>query len=244
MSEYTTGEIAKLCGVSVRTVQYYDARGVLMPSNLTEGGRRLYSDEDVGKMKIICFLRELDLPLNSIKEIMHEEKSQELISLLLSEQERVLKDEIKQKQAKLSKLEQLQEILKKLKHFSVESIGDVAHIMKSKKELRKVRISMLVAGIIMDIIEIGTLILWIMRGIWWPFAIGMCIVLVIGIWISRFYFKRVDYICPKCHTIFKPSFKQAFFARNTPYTRKLICTACGYHGFCVETCGKEDEKNG
>ena len=28
MSKYTTGEIAKLCGVSVRTVQYYDTRGI------------------------------------------------------------------------------------------------------------------------------------------------------------------------------------------------------------------------
>lgn len=30
---YTTGEIAKLCGVSVRTVQYYDTRGILIPSS-------------------------------------------------------------------------------------------------------------------------------------------------------------------------------------------------------------------
>lgn len=52
MSKYTTGEIAKLCGVSVRTVQYYDTRNILTPSELTEGGRRLYfrrgfkTDED------------------------------------------------------------------------------------------------------------------------------------------------------------------------------------------------------
>lgn len=32
MSKYTTGEIAKLCGVTVRTVQYYDKRGILNPS--------------------------------------------------------------------------------------------------------------------------------------------------------------------------------------------------------------------
>ena len=41
MSKYTTGEIAKLCGVTVRTVQYYDTRGILIPSELSEGGRRL-----------------------------------------------------------------------------------------------------------------------------------------------------------------------------------------------------------
>lgn len=41
MSKYTNGEIARLCGVSVRTVQYYDERGILVPSELSEGGRRL-----------------------------------------------------------------------------------------------------------------------------------------------------------------------------------------------------------
>ncbi len=66
MSRYTTGEIAKLCEVSVRTVQYYDTRGILIPSELSEGGRRIYSEEDLKKLKAICFLRELDVPINSI----------------------------------------------------------------------------------------------------------------------------------------------------------------------------------
>ena len=46
MSKYTTGEMAKLCGVTVRTVQYYDTRGILIPSEISEGGRRLYSEDD------------------------------------------------------------------------------------------------------------------------------------------------------------------------------------------------------
>ena len=37
MSTYTTGELAKLCGVTVRTVQYYDSRGILAPTELSEG---------------------------------------------------------------------------------------------------------------------------------------------------------------------------------------------------------------
>ena len=54
MSKYTTGEIAKLCGVTVRTVQYYDSRNILVPSALSEGGRRLYSEEDLKRLRIIC----------------------------------------------------------------------------------------------------------------------------------------------------------------------------------------------
>lgn len=47
MSLYTTGELAKKCNVSVRTIQYYDERGILVPTDLTEGGRRLFSEKDV-----------------------------------------------------------------------------------------------------------------------------------------------------------------------------------------------------
>ena len=80
MSKFTTGEMAKLCGVTVRTVQYYDTRNILVPSELTEGGRRLYSEEDLQKLKIICFLRNIDLPIDSIAELFKESGSQEIIS--------------------------------------------------------------------------------------------------------------------------------------------------------------------
>ncbi|GHU41689.1 hypothetical protein FACS1894111_04360 [Clostridia bacterium] len=52
MSKYTTGEVAKLCGVSVRTIQFYDTKGLLHPTELTDGGRRLYSDTDVTQLRL------------------------------------------------------------------------------------------------------------------------------------------------------------------------------------------------
>ena len=51
MSRYTTGEIAKLCGVTVRTVQYYDTRGILVFSEMAAAYRysaqaeRMFLDE-------------------------------------------------------------------------------------------------------------------------------------------------------------------------------------------------------
>lgn len=239
MSKYTTGEIAKLCEVTVRTVQYYDTRGILVPSELTEGGRRLYNDEDLRKMKIICFLRELDLPINSIADLLKEEDPGSVISLLLEQQRKMLKEEIGEREERLKKLEELSSGLKNFEHFSVESIGDIAYLMKNKKELMKMRWKMVGLGSIMNVIEIGTIILWIKTGIWWPFAVGMCIVVAIGVFISRYYYKSVNYICPQCHTVFKPKFGQMFWANHTPNTRKLTCTSCGHKGFCVETYAQE-----
>ena len=101
MSKYTTGEIAKLCGVSVRTVQYYDSRNILIPSELSEGGRRLYSEDDLKRMRIICFLREAGVPINSIGELFAEEHPEKVISILLDERERELREEMSEVQKKL-----------------------------------------------------------------------------------------------------------------------------------------------
>lgn len=237
MSKYTTGEIAKLCGVTVRTVQYYDSRNILVPSELSEGGRRLYSEEDLKRMKIICFLRDLDLPINSIAQLLREEHPEDVIDLLLEQQENLLCSEIKERQEKLAKLEALQRELKSVKHFSVESIGDIANIMENKKKLRKIRWVMIGVGLIIEAIEISTLWLWVATGIWWPFAVGLVPVIGGAVWISSYYFKNVAYICPKCHEVFKPRFRDAFWANHTPNTRKLKCPHCGHKGFCVETYG-------
>ena len=101
MSKYTTGEIAKLCGVSVRTVQYYDNRGILKPSELSEGSRRLYSDDDLKRLKIICFLRDVDISINSIGELLSGDDPESIISVLLEQQEQLLREEVNERQAKL-----------------------------------------------------------------------------------------------------------------------------------------------
>lgn len=240
MSKYTTGEMAKLCDVSVRTVQYYDSRNILVPSELSDGGRRLYSEDDLRKLKIICFLRNVGLSINSIGELFEEENPEKVISILLEEQEKELKEEIDERHTKLQVLEQIERELKILENFSVESINDIAYKMKNLKKLRKARAIILGVGVVMDIIEWSTLILWITKGIWIPFVVGLPIVIGMGIWITIFYFGKVAYICPECHSVFKPRFKEALWARHTPATRKVTCTKCGHKGFCVET---YEEKN-
>lgn len=240
MSKYTTGEVAKLCNVSVRTVQYYDTRGILVPTELSEGGRRLYSEEDVKKMKIICFLRDLGLPINSIGELLSEDDPGSVIALLLEQQEQLLRQEIAERQTKLDLLEGLRRGLKNTEYFSIESIGDVAKIMSSKQKLKKIRSTMLLSGIPVSLLQWGSILLWIFTGIWWLFVVWVCVAIPFGIVISRYYFKNAAYICPQCHKVFKPSFKEAFFAGHTPNTRKLKCPHCGHKGYCVETCADNE----
>jgi DNA-binding transcriptional MerR regulator/DNA-directed RNA polymerase subunit RPC12/RpoP len=237
MSKYTTGEIAKLCGVSVRTVQYYDTRGILTPSELSEGGRRLYSEADLQRMKIICFLRELDLSIHSIGELLSDEHPENVIALLLEQQEKTLREEIAQRQTRLEKLTELKRMLKTVEHFSMESIGDIALRMENKRNMRKLYAVMLATAIPVGMMEWTSILLWIVTGIWWPFAVYLIVAVPYVVWLFRYYFKRVAYICPECHAVFKPSRKEVFFARHTLTLRKVTCTHCGHKGFCVETYG-------
>ena len=237
MSQYTTGELAKQCGVTVRTVQFYDQKGILIPSALTEGGRRLYSEEDLKRMKIICFLRDTGLSLDTIGQLLKEEDPGSVISVLLEQQERQLQEEIRERREKQDRLAELKKGLKEVSSFSIETIGDIAAVMEGKKNLGTLRRNLLFVGIPLNVLGWAALALWIIKGIWQPFAALAVIGIPLGIRLAYRYIRKVAYICPQCHEVFRPAWKEALFAKHSRWTRKLTCTKCGHHGFCVETWG-------
>ena len=241
MSKFTTGELAKLCGVTVRTVQYYDARGILIPSELSEGGRRLYSEDDLKRLKVICFLREMDIPIDAISQILKEEHPEKVIGLLIEQQEKALSDEIAEKEKKLDNLRDLKNGLRGKTVISLETIGDIAISMEGKKKLKNMRWMMILTGIPVTALQWFSIIFWIVKGVWWPFVLWGLVAVIWGIWVSRYYFRHVKYICPECHEVFRPTLKEAFWANHTPTARKLTCTACGRKGFCVEIWGGEEK---
>jgi DNA-binding transcriptional MerR regulator len=62
----TVGEVARLSGVTVRTLHHYDETGLLRPSGRTSGGYRLYDDGDLARLQQILFYRELGFALDDI----------------------------------------------------------------------------------------------------------------------------------------------------------------------------------
>lgn len=243
MSKYTTGELAKLCGTTVRTVQYYDSRGILVPSELSEGGRRLYSESDLQKMKIICFLKDLGLPLKAISQILSEENPGEVILLLMEQQKKNLQEEIEQRNKQVEQIDSLLKELKKTDSISLESIGDAAYTMSNKEKLKEIRTNMVVVSLPITVLQWIGLYYGFFKGVWWILAVWLVVFIPYGILISKYYFKRVAYLCPGCHTVFKPTFTQELFATHTPAARKLTCTHCGYHGYCIEVPIEEVNEN-
>lgn len=74
-------------------------------------------------MKIICFLRDAGISINSIGELLSEEAPGSIISVLLEQQKELLEEEINERQAKLDILDGIKRELKGIENFSVESIG-------------------------------------------------------------------------------------------------------------------------
>lgn len=66
----TTSQVAKLTGISVRTLQYYDEIGLLSPSEVTPSGYRLYDAKALETLQQILFFKELDFKLKDIREIL------------------------------------------------------------------------------------------------------------------------------------------------------------------------------
>lgn len=67
---YTISQLAKMAGVSVRTLHHYDHFGLLKPSARTAAGYRLYEEQDLLRLQQILFFRELDFPLGQIQDIL------------------------------------------------------------------------------------------------------------------------------------------------------------------------------
>lgn len=237
MSNYTTGELAKLAGVTVRTVQYYDSRGILIPSDFSEGGRRLYTENDLKKLRIICFLRDLGLSLNHVGDILEADNAPKVINLLLEEQKKTLETEVAERKNQLDRIDGIQTEMKNIANFSVENLGDVAYVMENKKKMKKVYSVILGIGLVLDGLELGAFIYAIKTGNWWLFAGVLLLMLIVLFPLMEFYHKYTVYICPECHEVFKPKKAEWFWANHTPKTRKLTCPCCSYKGFCVETYG-------
>ena len=66
----TVKDVSKLTGVSVRTLHYYDAIGLLTPTKVTNAGYRMYDDTALSRLQSILLFRELQFSLKEIKEFL------------------------------------------------------------------------------------------------------------------------------------------------------------------------------
>lgn len=72
---HTVGQVARLAGVTVRTLHHYDEIGLLSPSGRTPAGYRRYDDVDLERLQLVRYYRELGFPLEEIAVILDDPAS-------------------------------------------------------------------------------------------------------------------------------------------------------------------------
>ena len=72
VDDYQVGAVARLANVSVRTLHHYDEIGLVSPTGRSGSGYRLYSDDDLQRLRQVRFYRELDFGLAEIARMLAE----------------------------------------------------------------------------------------------------------------------------------------------------------------------------
>lgn len=111
----TVHEVSKLAGISVRTLHHYDAIGLLSPTKTTEAGYRLYDDDALERLQCILIFKELEFPLNDIKQILDSPNF---------ERNKALEQQIKLLTMKKEHLENLIDLARGIQAIGVKKLMD------------------------------------------------------------------------------------------------------------------------
>ncbi|MEK4432940.1 MerR family transcriptional regulator [Paenibacillus sp. FSL M7-0802] len=125
----TSGQFAKVMGISKDTLFHYDRLGILSPEFKAENGYRYYSINQIDVFKVISILKELEMPLKEIKEYLNKRSPQELI-VLLEKEEAMLNSKIKQ----LQKMKSIISEKKRITQAATEIISTDIIIEEKKEE--------------------------------------------------------------------------------------------------------------
>ena len=79
--EYSIQELAKLAGVTTRTLRWYDQIGLLKPGRVAESGYRYYGDAQVDRLQDILYYRALGVELAQIRECLDDPAFDRLAAL-------------------------------------------------------------------------------------------------------------------------------------------------------------------
>ena len=130
--QMTTGQVAKVCHVTVRTVQYYDKKGIVSPSETSENNRRLYTEADLNQLKIVLILKGMNFSLKEIKALLKSNESINTLNVLLSEKIIELEENIRNESDQLKQIQFIK------KNISEESEYPVSNILNLKNKSKSI----------------------------------------------------------------------------------------------------------
>ena len=86
--EYSITALAKISGVSSRTLRYYDQIGLLKPQRINSAGYRIYGGQQVDRLQQILYFKSFGLPLEEIRHLL-DDPEQDVQTLLVAHYNRL-----------------------------------------------------------------------------------------------------------------------------------------------------------
>lgn len=130
----TVGEIAKKMGVTVRALQYYDREGLLSPSSVSEGGRRLYGNKDIIELHRILSLKSLGFSLDEIKNKLTSIDTPDEVAAALTEQSKTVQAQINVLTQSLREIEALKAEVLQMQAVDFKKYADIIVNLQMKNE--------------------------------------------------------------------------------------------------------------
>lgn len=121
----TIGELAKKMKTTVRTLQFYDQKGLLIPSMQSDGKRRLYTYQDMVQLHQIQSLKSLGFSLDEIKNQLEVLDTPEKVEKALSHQALLIQEKIQQLTKTLSDIKTLKEEVIQMQSVNFKTYADI-----------------------------------------------------------------------------------------------------------------------
>jgi MerR family transcriptional regulator, Zn(II)-responsive regulator of zntA len=103
------GDLAKRAGTTMRTIRYYEERGLIEPARRTKGGFRLYQEEEVRKLHLIRRLKVLDMPLAQVKAFFDERHRGRTAAEIAPSLQEVLREQLQEMERRIAQYRAMQD---------------------------------------------------------------------------------------------------------------------------------------
>lgn len=133
---YSSGQFARLAGVSVRTIRFYDKQNILKPSYVNPSGARFYTDSDLARLQQILLLKYLGFSLDDIKEMTIEDTDYHFLRNSLTLQKKLVQDRIEQMQLVESAIEDTVRAIDEARQIDWSHMLELIHLTGMEKSLK------------------------------------------------------------------------------------------------------------
>lgn len=132
---YSTGAFARKANVSIRTIQYYEKKGLIYPSEIGENGYRYYGEEEFARLQRILTLKMLGFSLEEIRELSLNESNTDFLQYSFDLQLSLVRKKIEHLQAVEESIQNVSRMFREQEQPNWSEITKLIQIINMDRDL-------------------------------------------------------------------------------------------------------------